>query len=482
MERNEETTTTSAGQKNKKPPFNSDDNVNIPPGTDFNDLHEEIEKEILNPFPVDLFPAIFRNLINECQQTLNFPPDYTAIAILVAVSTAVGTTAKVKVKRGWYEFPSLYAAIIGGSGSAKTHPQKLVCDVFLKKDKEAIKKYEKDFNKYEEYQGLGKKEKKDKEANPPVEKPILFKTILHNFTPEILCYRLSDNKRGCTVLSDELATFLDGMNNYSKGDQASTYLSFWSSQSTSIDRVSKPIPLFIQQPFLNILGGFQPRILPKLFPAKKTDNGFIQRFLFAFPDDSEKYPITDNEMREEVLSNFNKFIETYIDDHPLKVDDETGMTDSKLYFLSDEAKHYFYAWQTSNTVEVNKNSETLKGEVISKFDNHFIRLSLILQIMEDCNTNQIGLKAVESAAQLCKYFLHTANKVLDILNASPLPKDSLPENKLNFLDALPNEFTTAYANEIGIRFGMNEKFVQRFISDTLLFDWVAQGKYRKKTK
>jgi len=92
--------------------------------------------------------------------------------------------------------------------------------------------------------------KKDKEKLPKPVKPMLMKTILHNFTPEILHQRLTDNDRGCTIVSEELATFLEGMNNYSKGDQLSIYLSFWSNKPTSIDRVSKPVPLWLPQPFL----------------------------------------------------------------------------------------------------------------------------------------------------------------------------------------------------------------------------------------
>jgi hypothetical protein len=89
-------------------------------------------------------------------------------------------------------------------------------------------------------------------------------------------------KEVCTVVSEELATWLEGMNNYSKGDQTSGYLSIWSNKATSIDRVSKPIPLWLPQPFLNIIGSLQTRVLQRFFPAAKTDNGFLQRFLFAF--------------------------------------------------------------------------------------------------------------------------------------------------------------------------------------------------------
>ncbi len=448
---------------------------------DVSDFEKDTEQQLnegtgIIEFPISAFPTTFKNLINECKKSLNFPFDYTGTAILVAVATAIGTSAKLRVKQNWFEFPSLYTVIIGNAGTNKSHPLSLVFDVFNTIDKKAITEYQLLYNEYDEYQSLGKK---DKMQCSKVEKPILLKSILNNFTPEILHQRLSDNVRGCTVVSDELATFLEVMNNYSKGDQASTYLSFWSNKPTSIDRVSKPIPLFIQQPFINIIGSLQPRVLTKLFPTNKTDNGFLQRFLFAFPDNVEKYPINDIEMNPATLNQYNEFIINYIAQHPITIDAESGKPESKLYYWNNEAKTYFYKWQSLNTIEVNNNADTLKGEILSKFDIHFVRLALILQIMENNSTNEISLNAVTGADALCKYFMNCAFKVLDILDKPIIPKDTLPLNKLKFYEALPNEFTTSKANEIGLTLELNEKFVQRFMTDTSYFTRVSQGNYCK---
>ncbi len=171
-----------------------------------------------NEFPVDVFPLLFQDLIKECNKSLNFPTDYTGTAIISAVSTAIGKSAKVKVKAGWYEFAAFYIAIIGNAGANKSHPLELAYKPFEDIDKAEIKAFEVEYKVYEDFQALNKR---DKASQPPPKKPLLIKSILHNFTPEILCQRLTDNERGCTVVSEELATFLEGMNNYSKGDQSS---------------------------------------------------------------------------------------------------------------------------------------------------------------------------------------------------------------------------------------------------------------------
>ncbi|MDQ6756270.1 MAG: YfjI family protein [Bacteroidota bacterium] len=440
----------------------------------------EKENEIkTNKFPVEIFPSFFQELINECNKSLNFPIDYTGTAIIAAVSTAIGKSAKLKVKNNWYEFAAFYFGIIGNAGANKSHPLDLAFKPFEDIDRAIIKHFEQEFERYEAYQALNKK---DKENQTKPDKPILKKSILHNFTPEILHQRLTDNERGCAVVSEELATWLEGMNNYSKGDQTSGYLSIWSNKATSIDRVSKAIPLWLPQPFLNIIGALQIRVLQRLFPSKKTDNGFLQRFLFALVEGAEKQPINDYEIDETQLIKYSKWIENYRSASPIYVDLETGKPKPKLYYWSHEAKSFFYKWQKENTDTVNENADTLIGEIFSKFDIHFCRLSLVLQIMYDYSISEISLIAVQAAEKLCSYYQRNAMKVLQILESGN-PSDNLPQNKIALYNSLPDKlFTTSEANEIGEGLNFNVKAVQRFLNDESLFTWIAQGQYCKKAK
>jgi len=464
--------------KNDLTPGNEQDKDNkkeafIPPDTNLNKLASD---DLC--FPVDVFPSPFYEFITECCNALNFPIDYTGTAVLLAVATIVGKSAKLKVKGSWYEFPAFFSAIIGNPGANKSHPLDKSFEPIINIDRLINEKNKAENFEYEQYLALSKK---DKKGIPPVEKPKVVKSILHNFTPEILHQRLADNKRGCAIVSEELATFFENMNNYSKGDQISTYLSFWSNKGTSIDRVSMPVPLFLPDPFLNIIGSLQPRVLPKLFTPGKSDNGFLQRFLFAFPDNAEKKPINDNEIADEVIINYGQWIDDYQKSNPIEFDLETEKQKPKIYYWSGEAKTFFYNWQAANTIAVNENADTLKGEMINKYDVHFTRLSLILQLMDNYKANEISIKAVQGAAKLCTYFISCAMKVLNILeNDSPV--NQLPKNKKDFFNSLPENFTTAQANDIGASMELNSKFVYRFISDKKLFTQLAQGRYAKKSK
>lgn len=445
-----------------------------------NEFTEESEKE-KNEFPVDVFPSPFNELIIECKKALNFPMDYMGSAILVAVSTAIGRSAKLKVKSGWYEFASFYLAIVGNAGANKSHPLDLAFKPFQYIDQAELKKYKQQCEELEAFGALSLKEQAS--LTTPV-LPKLLKTVLHNFTPEILLKRLADHERGCAVVSDELATFLEGMNNYSKGDQTSSYLSIWNNKPTSVDRVKLIVPYIIPEPFLNIIGGLQPRILPKSFPLSKSDVGFLQRFLFAYPSHAEKKPINDIEIDETIIQDYSKWIANYIHNNPIDLDPETDLSNSKIYHWSFEAKKYFYEWHDKYIKLVNENADSLKGEIISKFDIHFVRISLVLQIMKDFTASQVSIEAVQGAALLCRYFHRNAMKVLNRLQKCDL-SHTLPINKRNLYNALPDRFTTANAIKIGSKVEngdgkyFDKKAVDRFLANQDLFVKLRHGQWSK---
>lgn len=430
-----------------------------------------------NQFPIEVFPNIFKDLAIDLNKSLNFPIDYTGTAILTAIATVIGTSVKIRVKSNWFEYASLYSCLIGNAGANKTHP---VNTIFAPiKDFDKIN-HDNFASRLMDWSKWNKLPKADKEANTEPPFPVLTKSVLTNFTPEVLYKRLDENLRGCTVLSDEMATFFDGMNNYSKGDQIGVYLSFWSNQSTTIDRIGNPIPLFIQNPYLSIIGGLQPRVLANSFPAQKLNNGFFQRFLFAYPEITFKSPINDNELNFQVYNNYENFIKNYY--NFTNVIEENGNINSKILNWTNEAKAFFYNWQKVNCNSVNEYSNSIKGEVASKFDNHFVRLALLLQMMENPNSDLIEITAVQGAEKLCAYFMNCSFKVLEAIQNPEEYLNTLTDNKQKFYRELKEQFTTADAITIGLNFDIQDRRVKEFLKDTLLFKRIKHGFYIKTIK
>lgn len=430
-----------------------------------------------NQFPIDALPKLFKDLIIDLNNSLNFPIDYTGTAILTAVATVVGTSVKIRVKNNWFEYASLYSCIIGNAGANKTHPVNTIFAPIKEFDKINHDNFASRLMDWSKWNKLPKAEKEGM-TEPPF--PVLIKSVLTNFTPEVLYKRMDENLRGCTVLSDEMATFFDGMNNYSKGDQIGVYLSFWSNQSTTIDRIGNPIPLFIQNPYLSIIGGLQPRVLANSFPVQKLNNGFFQRFLFAFPDTTLKSPINDNELNSKIFDKYVKFIKTYYKNS--NVVEIEGHVNSKILNWTAEAKVCFYNWQKDNCDLVNEYSNSIKGEIASKFDSHFVRLALLLQMMEKPDSDFVELTAVKGAEKLCAYFMNCSFKVLAVIQDPAEYLGTLADNKRKFYNQIKESFTTAEAVTLGLDFDIQERRVKEFLKDTVLFKRIKHGFYEKTIK
>ena len=63
-------------------------------------------------FPVQVFPAKMQRIILELNTTCGFPIDYTASAMIAAISVAIGNTHRIEVKRNWQESAIVYIAIV----------------------------------------------------------------------------------------------------------------------------------------------------------------------------------------------------------------------------------------------------------------------------------------------------------------------------------------------------------------------------------
>ena len=217
-------------------------------------------------------------------------------------------------------------------------------------------------------------------------------------------------------------------------------------------------------------------MLSKVFPPQKLNSGFFQRFLFAFPQEVKKEPINDNVLDDKTFQEYSGFITNYIKST------SSGKVPTREISWTEEAKNYFYDWQAKNCVLVNENQDSIKGEIISKFDNHFVRLSLILQMMEDPNSTKIGLKAVKGANTLCNYYMNCAFEVLAKIQNPKDHLNHLADNKKQFYRALRNKFTTAEAIELGEKFDLLERNVKTFLNDHFLFRKIKRGNYEKKIK
>ena len=87
------------------------------------------------------------------------------------------------------------------------------------------------------------------------------------------------------------------------------YLSIFDNSSFDISRKSVE-SIFIEEPYLNIFGGIQPKVLADTMGLNQMrNNGFAQRFIFVFPDNVTKPHYKDTIPNVYFLKKYDNLIE-----------------------------------------------------------------------------------------------------------------------------------------------------------------------------
>jgi hypothetical protein len=364
-------------------------------------------------FPIDIYPTELRNYIIKCNQTLNNSIDYMGSAMLWMTSLMIGNTVKIKVKNGWVEPCNVWIAIIGMKGIGKTPSIKSIVYPLERSNMRQIKNYAKEMKKYEEYKELTKDEKKHHEE---IKQPKKSQFIAKDVTLEALVDMHEDSPNGVGVLKDELAGWFKDMNKYRSGSDLEHWLSSWNGESIILSRKTSK-SAYVENGFIPVLGGIQPSIFELFYNGDNSENGFIDRMLFSFPElDIEHY--NDNELDEEILEWYENAILTVkgqID--KIRTYDDYGEIKPIIAQFTDEAKKEWvnYFNELTNYQNSDEENEYIKA-MIPKQKSYTPRFALIINVLsaiagETPYFDFITIDSVKKAIKLSKYFIEMAKKV-----------------------------------------------------------------------
>ncbi|MCG2460387.1 DUF3987 domain-containing protein [Flavobacteriaceae bacterium F89] len=415
-----------------------------------------------NGFPLEVYPEALQNLIRNAQKTVGYNPDYLCAGILSIAATALGNT--VNLDNGSYMAkPILWLSIIGRPGTGKTHPLQFAKKPIEGKDNETFIEYKEKFAEYEQTD----KDKKGK-------KPMYSKFILKDFTPEKLAESLQFNEKGVLIFQDELMRWINSFDQYKKGGDQQMYLDLFNGSGLTVDRVTKE-PIRIEQTNVNILGGMQPDVLKGLANNDRSQDGFLDRFLFVFPDNLKPILFTGLKIEAVHQENYKRLIGNLLD-APMQTIKATAST-IKVY----------KEWQHHNARESYK--DHLETAIQAKMETYVWRLALILEMMHQATTGRYNTtlqdKSSRDAIKLVEYFRSNTLKVHDrLMTKNPL--ENLTAMQLDVYDSLPDEFKRIDVLPLFQQKGMPERTGDRFLNNGQLFynykthKELKQGQYKKK--
>ncbi len=124
---------------------------------------------------------------------------------------------------------------------------------------------------------------KESKSDCGMEKPVLSRTLVSDFTPEALLYAHHNSPRGVTILVDEIMGMFNSANRYNNGQLIEQLLTAWSGGALDVVRVNNPIPLHIEHPCINMIGTTQTKRMGELMKKGYEESGLLDRILFTLP-------------------------------------------------------------------------------------------------------------------------------------------------------------------------------------------------------
>ena len=429
-------------------------------------------------FPLDAFPERVQTIILDMVRYENFKVEYLAPAMLSAVSSALGGTYYVRVKGQWITNAALYIIMVGRPGLGKTPPLEAAFCPIRWNDNAKIEKFKADMAAY---QNAAKESKSD----CGMEKPVLSRTLVSDFTPEALLYAHHNSPRGVTILVDEIMGMFNSANRYNKGQLIEQLLSAWSNSAIDVTRVSNPIPIHIENPCINMVGTTQTRRVHELLKKGYEDNGLLDRILFVMPK-SYLVPRWTESEEEDTGSNPASAWRTWeaimekVFSLDYEVNDEGNIP--HLIGMEAEAKRVFFNWHNNTIERINAiRDENLVESRPMKSPVQVARLALILQVLfYACGESRLQFvttAAIEGAIRLNDYFEGSYRRIREYV-----ANDACDEPSLELLSLLKNSFTTAEALDAGRQLKVTERTVMNYLKELAknrLIHKVRQGVYEK---
>lgn len=449
------------------------------------DIKNAIQSEVVGiaktGCPLEVLPAKVQSIIHSLAIYENYNIEFVVAAMISAVASAIGNSLAINIKGGWATSPILYMMLVGRPGLGKTPPLAFCYEPQRARDREALNKYLKQYEDYEEWQPKGKGENSGGKA------PILVKSLVSDFTPESLVSVHKNNPRGITVLVDEILALFKSANRYTSSNVLNEMLlSSWSGQPIDCVRKSEKKPISVQKPCLNIVGSIQTQLMSEIFRKEYTANGLVDRFLFVYPKEqhlSHWIVGSNTNGQTDMATRWNTIIDKVFS---LKCEsDEYGrISQQRIIQMSDDARLYFYNWYNDIITDINGiDDDTLVESRKTKLNCNAARIALVLQVMRwaagESHLQYVDLDSVIGAIKLTDYFEDCYYRVKDKFMMS-----EEQDAKMVWLSLLPDKFTSGEAEKEGLKVGFSRRSTFNMLKDMTAMHnppirKVAHGKYEK---
>lgn len=387
--------------------------------------------------PIETYGRLAKSLINEYSQA--FKVNLDVIAAIVLLIVGGGANRKTCI-RAWNYFnrPCLWLAIVERSGSNKSEPMSRLMKPLADINKDLVREYNR---VYADYAANGSK------GSAPVRQKI----IISDSTPEIRYQLMVAN--GLVLVRDELNGFFKDIGRYSSSGEVENLLSTWSGQGFPVDRVNAA-SFEVENPFLSIIGGIQPRVMAEAFGAKGfAESGFIPRWIFVVPTDS-KVPdsVSENLISRDVENEWYSLILSL------------WRMEKREFRLSAEAAKCYQGFMKRTAETMNDpNCDDAIRAMLAKMRIYCLRFALIIHLLKNGakSSDEIDRKTMDSAVMTCNCFSHWNRQALSLINGTEAKKSI---SNAELLRLLCERYNVTNQSELARCINRSQQYVSRILS------------------
>lgn len=389
-----------------------------------------------NHLPIDTYGKLAKSLVNEFAQAYKTNVDMVAAIILLIVGG--GANRKTTVRAWNYvNSPCFWLAIVERSGSNKSEPMSRLLKPLADINKNLVR----GFNKaYADFASSGSK------GTPPARQKIL----ISDSTPEVRNLLMVTN--GLVLVRDELNGFFKDIGRYSSSGEIENLLSTWSGQGFPVDRVNAA-SFEVENPFLSIIGGIQPKVMAEGFGAKGfAESGFIPRWLFVVPTDSR---VPD--------SLCEKLINQDLENQWYSLIISLWRMERREFRLSTEALQAYqgYMRRTADIMNAPDCEDVIRA-MYAKLRIYCLRFALVIHLLKygAKAVDEVDRKTMDSAIMTCDCFSHWNRQALSLISGSEAKK-SLSNAEL--LRLLCERYNVTNQSELARLIGKSQQYVSKVL-------------------
>lgn len=234
----------------------------------------------------------------------------------------------------------------------------------------------------------------------------------------------------------------------------------------------------IESPKLSVLLSGTSLQLKKLVPG--VENGLFSRFLYYGLETDSTFKNVFDTTRGDLNAHFEDAGAQIL----LLYQWLTRLSEPCIFMLQSHHESEFLEYfQDLKSTLIDTYGENMAGSV-NRFAIQFFRIAMILTSLR-AYTDQELEKVLycydvdfKNTQRIMEVFIYNALQIFDSLAVQKL--DSLPQNKKQLFEILPEEFTTDQAVHTGQELNISESTVKRLLQDRQLFNWPKHGNYKKR--